>query len=246
LPWTHRYLEVIRALDLNMAEDMRATHVLDRLLKGEDTGRLEGLIRGRAALIFGCGPSLENDLHKIWEAGIHRRCVSVAVDGAVKALLSYNIVPHLNITDLDGDLNAILRANHYGCITVVHAHAENIRRIAAVTPKFTGVVYGTTQSEPTEKVHNYGGFTDGDRAVYIVEHFKPRFIVLAGMDFGSVIGVYSGVYDPVKKPRGLRVGKALIEELAAHSRTRILNVTSGGENIRNIQNITMDKLKHIL
>jgi len=164
----------------------------------------------------------------------------------VKALLGYKIVPHVNVTDLDGDLPSIIMANHYGCITMVHAHAGNIRRLVAITPRFTGIVYGTTHSDPTEKVHNFGGFTDGDRAVHIVNHFHPRFIVLAGMDFGSVIGVYSGTYDPIRKPRGLRMGKMLIEELAAHTRTRILNVTSSGENIHNVHRITVDKLKHIL
>jgi len=246
MPWTHKYLEVIRALDLNMAEDMRATLILDRLIQKQDVNRLSQLIKGRPVIVFGCGPSLENDLHKVWMAGIHRRCVSVAVDGAVKALLEYNIVPHINVTDLDGDIDSIIRANHYGCITMVHAHADNIKDIVRITPQLRGMVYGTTHSEPTEKIYNFGGFTDGDRAVYIVEHFNPRFIVLAGMDFGSVIGVYSGVYNPVKKPRGLRVGKELIEELSAHTRTRIFNITSGGENIDNVRRISIEKLSHIL
>jgi hypothetical protein len=246
MPWTHKYLEVVRALDLNMADDRRATLILDKLVRKQDTNQLKRLIEGRAVLVFGCGPSLENDLHKVWEAGIHKRCVSVAVDGAVKALLKYNIVPHVNVTDLDGDVASIIKANHYGCITLVHAHADNMKSLIKIVPMLSGVVYGTTHSEPTEKVHNFGGFTDGDRAVYIVDHFKPRFIALAGMDFGHVVGIYSGVYDPVKKPRGLRMGKILIEDLAAHSRTRMFNITSSGENIHHVQSITIDKLRHIL
>ncbi|MFH1055361.1 MAG: 6-hydroxymethylpterin diphosphokinase MptE-like protein [Candidatus Altiarchaeota archaeon] len=246
MPWSHKYLEVVRSLDLNMAEDSKATLILDKMIKREDPKKLETLINGRPVIIFGCGPSLENDLNKIWEAGIHLRCVCVAVDGAAKALLQYNIIPHVNVTDLDGDLPSILKANHYGCITMVHAHSGNMRVIVRVMPLLKGVVYGTTQSVPTEKVHNFGGFTDGDRAVYIVEHFRPSLIVLAGMDFGSVIGVYSGNYDPVKKPRNLRVGKKIIEELASHSKTQMFNVTSSGENIHHVKPITMDKLREIV
>ena len=244
--WSHKYLDVVRALDLNMAEDRRATLILDQLLQKQDLGVLEGLIQNRPAIVFGCGPSLENDLNKIWETGINRSCVLVAVDGAAKALLQYNLVPHINVTDLDGDIPSIINANHHGCITMVHAHSENMKALVNIVPKLRGTVFGTTQSVPTEKVHNFGGFTDGDRAVYIVEHFQPSFIVLAGMDFGHVIGVYSGTYDPVKKPRKLREGKRLIEELAEHCRTRIFNITSGGENIHHVQHITIDKLRHIV
>jgi len=50
----------------------------------------------------------------------------------------------------------------------------------------------------------------------------------------------------VKKPRGLRIGKELIEDLAAHSKVRMFNMTSGGENIHHVQPITIDKLKHIV
>ncbi|MBD3388868.1 MAG: DUF115 domain-containing protein [Candidatus Altiarchaeales archaeon] len=246
MPWTHDYLEVVRALDLNLAEDRRSTLILDRMLKKQDLKPVEDLIRNRTVIVYGCGPSLENDLNKIWEAGIHKRSTSVAVDGAAHALLQYKIVPHINVTDLDGDLNSIVAANHYGSLTMVHAHADNIRAIVGLVPKLKGTVYGTTHSEPTEKVHNFGGFTDGDRAVYIVEHFKPRFIVLAGMDFGHLIGRFSGHYDAVKKPRGLRMGKYLIEELAGKSRTRILNVTSSGENIKNTKQITVERLRQIV
>jgi uncharacterized Rossmann fold enzyme len=244
--WSHKYLEVVRALDLNMSEDRRATLILDQFLKPQDLSLIKNLIEDKPVIIFGCGPSLENDLNKVFDAKLHTRCALVAVDGAVKALLQYRIVPHLNVTDLDGDIASIVLANQHGCVTLVHAHSANIKPIVSVMPHLKGVVFGTTHSGATERVHNFGGFTDGDRAVHIVEHFKPSFIVLAGMDFGHVIGVYSGQYDPVKKPRGLRVGKELIEELATHSKVKMFNLTSGGEVIRSVQKITIDRLSQIV
>jgi len=243
--WSPKYLEVVRSLDLNMAEDRKATIILDKIIKNDDIARVKALIEGRPVMIYGCGPSLENDLNKIWEAGLHNRFINVAVDGAVKALLEYNIVPHINVTDLDGDIASIVKANQLGSLTMVHAHSQSIRTILKVMPYLKGSVFGTTHSQPTEKVLNFGGFTDGDRAVYIVEHFKPAYIVLAGMDFGSVIGVYSGTFDPIRKHRGLMVGRMEIEELAAHTKTRIFNVTSAGENIRHVKPITFDKLKQM-
>ena len=41
------------------------------------------------------------------------------------------------------------------------------------------------------KVHNFGGFTDGDRCVFLANHFKAKKIILLGMDFGTRIGKYS-------------------------------------------------------
>jgi 2-amino-4-hydroxy-6-hydroxymethyldihydropteridine diphosphokinase len=246
VPWSHKSLEVIRSLDLNTAEDRKATLVLDRLLAARDLKPVQDAIQGRPVIVFGCGPSLENDLNKVWEAGVNKRCACVAVDGAAKALLQYGIVPQINVTDLDGDIPSILRANYYGCLTMVHAHSQNIVTMIKVVPQFRGAVWGTTHSDPTEKVHNFGGYTDGDRAVSIVLRFNPQYIVLAGMDFGSVVGVYSGTYDPVKKFRGLKVGKELIEEIASHTRTRIFNLTSGGENIHGTQKIAIDRLRHLV
>jgi len=45
--------------------------------------------------------------------------------------------------------------------------------------------------EPTERVFLWGGFTDGDRAGYVVTAYSPREIILAGMDFGKMVGKWS-------------------------------------------------------
>ena len=54
-----------------------------------------------------------------------------------------------------------------------------------------GQVLGSTQVEPTERTFLWGGFTDGDRACYVVAAYSPREIILAGMDFGGVVGKWS-------------------------------------------------------
>ncbi|MFC2163103.1 6-hydroxymethylpterin diphosphokinase MptE-like protein [Candidatus Altiarchaeota archaeon] len=229
-----------------MAEDTRAAKILDRLVKTDESARLGKMIKGKTVIVYGCGPSLEDDLQKLFKSGIHSKCVNLAVDGAVKALLSYNIVPHINVSDLDGDIKSILYANKYGCVTVIHGHGDNINQLLKFVPHFKGLLIGTTQSDPIGKIYNFGGFTDGDRSVYLAEKFKPRVIILAGMDFGNVVGVFSGVYDRIKKPRKLRMGKSLIEKLAKQSKTPILNLTSGGEHIIGVQKIDIERLASII
>lgn len=242
--WTEQYLHIVRQLDINITKDARATKVMDRLVKPQNLTVLSDIIQGKPVLIFGCGPSLENDLHKITASGIHKKCVIVAADGAVKALMEYNILPQINVTDLDGDLHSIIKANRRGTISVVHAHGDNILLLPKIMPYLTGAVIATTQHDPTEKVHNFGGFTDGDRACYLVERFKPRLIALAGMDFGKIIGIFSGHYDPVRKPRKLRIGKELVEDLASKSHVKFFNLTSSGEHIKGVEAADVAKITY--
>ena len=45
--------------------------------------------------------------------------------------------------------------------------------------------------EKFANLQNYGGFTDGDRAVFIADHFKAKKIFLIGFDFNDDVGRYS-------------------------------------------------------
>ena len=47
---------------------------------------------------------------------------------------------------------------------------------------------GTTQTNPFNKIQNFGGFTDGDRAVFLASYFGAKKVILFGMDFGKKIG----------------------------------------------------------
>ncbi len=246
MEWTHKYLEVVRTLDLNMAQDKDATHILERLVKEPADKRLEKLIRGKPIIVYGCGPSLESDLNKLTNANIQNKFISIAADGAVSACLRYKILPHINVTDLDGNMDHIAYANKHGTMTLLHAHSANVKKIITCARRLERDFYGTSQSTSTKNVKNYGGFTDADRAVHIANAFGAHFIVLCGMDFGSIIGTHSGTYDRIKKPRSLKVAKMLIEDLAGHSQTKIFNLTHGGDVIKNISPIEIEKLAHMV
>ena len=235
------YLEIVGKLGLNVKADERSRDILDSMLSRRDWGMLENAIKGKEVVIFGCGPSLAEDLMKF--KNLNLNATTIAVDGAAKAFMEQDLVPDIIVTDLDGDEESQVKFSEYGCITVVHAHGDNTSRQREVIPKLEGWVYGTTQVEPTEKIMNFGGFTDGDRAVYLAEHFKAGLIMLAGMDFGSEIGAYSGNKpDKERKLQKLAIGKRLIEELAAKSKTRILNLTSNGEEIKGAKKVKWTSL----
>ncbi|MBU4189948.1 MAG: DUF115 domain-containing protein, partial [Candidatus Thermoplasmatota archaeon] len=77
-----------------------------------------------------------------------------------------------------------------GAIAMIHAHGNNINRLERYVPMFNGKLIGTTQAKPFDNIYNFGGFTDGDRAVCLSDHFGAKKIFLAGFDFKNV-GKYS-------------------------------------------------------
>ncbi len=81
-------------------------------------------------------------------------------------------------------------ANDLGSLFVLHAHGNNFDQILKYTNKFNKIL-GTTQSKPFSNLYNFGGFTDGDRAVFLAIALNAEKIILAGMDFGKIITKYS-------------------------------------------------------
>ena len=116
--------------------------------------------------------------------------VLVAADGATTALIEQKVAPDIVATDLDGKLDDILLANIRGANIIVHAHGDNIDKIATVTSFFNNVL-GTTQAQPVGNLYNFGGFTDGDRALFLAVALGASEIILAGMDFGDMVTKYS-------------------------------------------------------
>ena len=65
---------------------------------------------------------------------------------------------------------------------VVHAHGDNMEALGKEVPRLKRVI-GTTQSKPLKNVYNFGGFTDGDRGVFLAKEMGARSITLIGFDF---------------------------------------------------------------
>jgi hypothetical protein len=243
------YETIVKILNLDAEKDLEAARILNNLMiqLQPNLKSLENILHNNYVIIFGAGPSLKEDISEIKKYKLHKTLKIIAADGAVKALLEEHIIPDILVTDLDGDQDAIIEANKLGVITIVHAHGDNISRLKEVVPKLKNVI-GTTQTKETGgKLKNFGGFTDGDRAVFLARRFKAKLIILAGMDFGKKIGTYSGTYIKEKKLKKLKIGKALIEELAQNLQTTvILNITEYGEPLREIPKISVKELKILL
>jgi uncharacterized Rossmann fold enzyme len=97
-------------------------------------------------------------------------------------------------------------------------------------------------------VHNFGGFTDGDRAVFLASALRARMIILAGMDLGSLVGQFSKVaaFSRDMKLKKLRICRDLLEWLASDSKIPLYNLTQRGENIKGVPTITLQQASKLL
>ena len=156
-----------------------------------------------------------------------RNLILMVADGASELILDLDIVPDYVITDLDGNFESLVKASDKGSVMVIHAHGDNIEKINSSISNFKKIV-GTTQSFPLTNIFNFGGFTDGDRCVFLADHFMAKEIVLVGMDFDNRIGRFSKskVMNYKFKRRKLFIAKNLIEMLSKRTNSEIIQISS--------------------
>lgn len=182
--WEGYYNQILADFGFKKDEDERSASILSALLVGKNLGSsddLADIIHGKEVFVIGGGKNLETELSQDFSHNI-----IIAADGSTSRLLKRNIIPHIIVTDLDGNVEDQLKANENGTLIAVHAHGDNIEAIKKWTPKFQGKIIGTMQCRPFGNLHNYGGFTDGDRGVFLAHHFGAKNIRLIGFDFENV------------------------------------------------------------
>lgn len=211
--WRRKYDEILDEFGFSKREDLHSARLLESLL-GKKTSlyTLEQKIRGRLVFVIGAGPSLSASIPTI--KGF-QNVTKIVADGATRALIDNHIRPDIVVTDLDGNLEYLIKASKRNCTMVVHAHGDNIG-VLPVATLFKDCI-GTTEGRPFGKIRNFGGFTDGDRCVFLAKHFGAKKIVMFGMDFGKKIGVYSKENRYNKKLKLAKLAKAreLLEWLAS-------------------------------
>lgn len=216
--WEPIYNKIAKDFNYPLKNEEKSAKILNKLLKNNNLKllkKLNNLINGKHVFIFGAGSSIEESLKTQKQFFIDK--IKIVADGVTTLLLKNNIKPDVIVTDLDGKINDQILANKNGSFMIIHAHGDNIEKIRNFVPKFTGDIIGTTQIDPDsyKNIFNFGGFTDGDRAVFIADHFHAKTITLLGFDFNSEIGKYSYMKnkDPSQKLKKLKWCKNLIKSL---------------------------------
>lgn len=193
--WLPIYTAILDDFGFSPQGDIEAAELLARLLRDASCPLDEARARveGRRAVVFGNAPCLEGEIDLLLQKGILKgrsqegvegraEAALLAADGAAAPLLSRGIVPHIVVTDLDGPVQALLAASRRGSIMAVHAHGDNLDALARLVPQLERVI-GTCQCRPPPGLFSFGGFTDGDRCVFLALALGASEIELAGFDF---------------------------------------------------------------
>ena len=220
--WKKWYSNILKEFEYDEKKDKEAAIILNSILKRSTiNNEILNLIKNKTVFVIGSGPSLSTAIPKLKNL---KKSIKIAADSSVKPLVDNGIIPDIVITDLDGDENSLKKIATKS-IFVVHAHGDNISKLK-FSKKFKKCI-GTTQSKPFSKIQNFGGFTDGDRGVFLANHFGAKKIILFGMDFGERIGKYSNTKKSERtiKLMKLNKGKLLLEWLSTITKSELFTTS---------------------
>lgn len=178
--WDPIYESILADMGYSRADDEACVRVLKAVTLNSDliTDDEAAERFGETVTVFGDAPCLESDVGALPPEG-----TIIASGSAVGRVMALGIVPDVVVTDLDGDIDPQLEASSGGALTFIHAHGDNQDLVRMYAGLFKGPVVLTTQSVPENTVLNFGGFTDGDRAVCIAQELGARRVLLEGFDF---------------------------------------------------------------
>lgn len=203
--WEPIYERILKDFGFDREGDEKAARFLSSMLTVKNTvslSELEAVISEKPVLACGNAPGLRAELSKIDLSAF----VIIAADGASAVFMDMGRVPEVICTDLDGnsesDLEKEIVACEQGSIVLIHAHGDNLDKLEKYVPRFKRFI-ATTQAEPFDKVYNFGGFSDGDRCVFVAQNFRAKSVRLAGFDFEDPC------VNPIKKKK-LKWAKELI------------------------------------
>ena len=239
--WKTRYREIRNVFGYRKYDDLISAKKLNsKIGKRYPLSNIKKTIRGQTVFIIGAGPSLSRSISTLKK---YQNITKIVADGAVQALIEHKIKPQILVTDLDGDIASIKKIGRTKIPIIIHAHGNNYDKLDIVSKLQNKI--GTTQTEKFGKLENFGGFTDGDRCVFLAEGFNPEKIILFGMDFGKKIGRYSKkkVVDRKTKLKKLEYGKKLLEWLARKSDSELYTTS---KPIKGYKKISLIDLKYVI
>ena len=221
--WKKKYSEILKEFKYSEKKDTEAAKLLNSIITKSDVNeKIINLIKGQTVFVIGSGPSLSYAIPKLQN---FKKSIKIAADSSIKVLIENKIFPDIIVTDLDGDQKTLKKIAKTKSIFVVHAHGDNIDKLE-FAKKIKNCI-GTTQTNPFDKLQNFGGFTDGDRGVFLANHYNAKKIILFGMDFGDQIGKFSNTKKSERKIKLMKLkrGRLLLEWLATTAKSELFTTS---------------------
>ena len=235
--WKKRYSDILKEFKYSEKKDKESAIILDSILKKSNSNEtISSLIKDKSVFVIGSGPSLSTAIPKLKKL---KKSIKIAADSSVKPLVENGIIPDIVITDLDGDEKTLEKISKKS-IFVIHAHGDNIDKLE-FAKKFKKAI-GTTQSNPFNEIQNFGGFTDGDRGVFLASYFGAKKIILFGMDFGERIGKFSNTKKSERKIKLMKLnkGQLLLEWLATKTKSELFTTSKSIKGFKKISYKNVD------
>jgi len=147
--------------------------------------------------------------------------VIIAADGSVGALKVRNRLACV-VSDFDGGVH-LHGAAKEGVPIVAHSHGDNVQRFSLALSEWSqfetppALILTHQTPAPCQGAHNFGGFTDGDRAVCfaLAMGVNPMNIELVGFSLNKV-GMWSATTVPEQKLRKLVWMYRILEMVELH------------------------------
>jgi uncharacterized Rossmann fold enzyme len=176
--WEPAYERILDDFGFERRADEEARDLLAALARPFDEDRFAS-VRGARVAVVGAAPSLADETDRAADAD-----VVFAASTAVDVLREAGVGVDLMVTDLDKNVETARELTRAGVPVAAHAHGDNVPAIEEWIPRFDlDNTLATTQAAPVGPVVNYGGFTDGDRAAFLADHFGARELSFVGWDF---------------------------------------------------------------
>ena len=236
--WKKQYTDILKEFKYSEKQDKESAKILNSILKKSDTNKkILNLVKGKTVFVIGSGPSLSSAIPKLKN---YKKIIKIAADSSIKPLVENGIIPDVVVTDLDGDEDILKKIGKSDSIFAVHAHGDNVRKLGFVK-NFKNYI-GTTQSDPFDKIQNFGGFTDGDRGVFLANHFQAKKIVMFGMDFGDRIGKFSETKKSDRKIKLMKLkrGEFLLRWLASFTKCELFTTSKPIKGFKKISYRELD------
>ncbi|MCS7145317.1 MAG: DUF115 domain-containing protein [Nitrososphaerota archaeon] len=191
--WMEWYERIIQDFGFPVERDEEAAATLSRFMSDRRclVAELATRFSNSGCVVVAGAYNTVAEEATILSESLSPRIIVVAADTATTPLLEAGLTPDIVVTDLDGDFGDIFECWRRGALVAVHAHGDNIERLREYFPRLCERVEATCQCLPRGHIHNFGGFTDGDRAVFMAAALGARKIVTIGMCFTREVGKYS-------------------------------------------------------
>lgn len=174
--WIPIYGNILADFGFDERRDRYACMLLSTLLgKGRDETLLDGF-RGNDFTVVGSADCMESEISSISGK-------TITAGSSISRYVKTRGCPDIAVTDLDHGTEDLLHCMKRGTVGVIHAHGDNMALLRKFPFSSEMALIGTCQCIPVRNTFNFGGFTDGDRAVLLADHLSSPRITLIGFDF---------------------------------------------------------------